>query len=139
MSAKIQIILIRVLALVAFVAINVIGLKAFSAEESSLPVCQIASEGYVESQWKKIRIQIDDAVVAGAETLSGLGTQLAKLVNEHKCLPSPVPCSFAATRLGVNALANHQIIVSEAVQFSARTTAKVFEQMAQLKNMGVCE
>lgn len=137
MGARVQNILIKICTLLIFVLLNFIGLKAFSATE--IPSCELASEGYVQDQWKSIRIQVNDAVVAGAETLSDLAQQLKQLIVENKCLPSPAPCSFAAEGPAIGAWAKHRIVVNDVAAFGANTTARVFEQLGQLKKMGVCE
>lgn len=134
--------LIRVGALALFALMNFVSFKAFSSQDSlsnSLPACELASEGYVENQWKNIRIQVNNAVVAGAETLSDLAGQLAGLVSSNKCLPAPVPCSFASEGTAVGAWVKHRIVVSDAAIFGANTTARVFEQLGQLQKMGICE
>lgn len=128
-------IIIKISALLAFVAINLIGYRAFSyemptemtpqlatqiapdrkqitkAQISSVPSCQIAPEGFVANKWKNIRIQIGNAIVSGAESLSDLSQQLKQLVVEHKCLPLPVPCSFASEGLAIGAWVKHRIVI----------------------------
>lgn len=136
-TERLQNILIKICALLIFVLLNFIGLRAFSSTE--VPTCKLASEGYVENQWKSIRIQVNNAIVAGAETISDLATQLQNLMSEEKCLPAPVPCSFASEGLAVGAWVKHRILVSDVAAFGANTTARVFEQLGQLKKMGVCE
>jgi hypothetical protein len=151
MKETLKSVAIKVTALLAFLAINMIGYRAFSQETpiatstkqvtttAAVPSCQLASEGYVENKWKNIRIQVGGAIVAGAETLSDLSHQLKQLVVEHKCLPLPVPCSFASEGLAVGAWAQHRILVQDIIAFGGDTTARLFEQFGELKKIGVCE
>ena len=150
-------IMIRLAALLAFIAINLIGFRAFSEETAvkttladqvktfqgraveTVPTCQIAAEGLVENQWKNIRIQVDGAVVAGAETLSDLSDQLKQLVVEHRCIPLAVPCSFASEGLALGSWFKHRVLVQDAVAFGGNNTARLFEQIGQLKKIGVCQ
>jgi hypothetical protein len=171
-------ILIRIAALVAFIAINIIGFKAFSAEAAEktsleeqmqtaeirsaaaaqslesqkallisnsksdlavIPACQLASEGLVENKWKNIRIQINGAVVAGAETLTELGLQLKSMVVEHKCIPLAVPCSFASEGLALGSWAKHRVMVQDVIAFGGNNTNRLFEQISELKKIGVCQ
>lgn len=141
MNAQVENILVKLTAILLFAIINFIGIKAFSATEYSAPVptCQLASEGYVQDQWMNIRIQVNNAIVAGAETLSGLVHQLTQLALEHKCQPTPVPCELAPEGLAVGAWVKHRIMIQDVAAFGANTTARVFEQLGQLKKIGVCE
>ena len=142
----------KLTALLAFLAINFIGYSAFSAEVavkstfetqvadvSPVPSCQLASEGYVENNWKSVRIQIRGAVVAGAETLADLGQQLKKLVVENRCSPIPVSCSLAAEGLAMGAWVKHRIVVQDLIAFGSNTTGRLFDQLSELKNIGICE
>ena len=132
-------ILIKVTALLAFIAINLIGYRAFSMEAAvKIPACQIASEGYINDKWTNVRIQVGEIVVAGAETVSDLGSKLKQLAMEHKCLPVPVPCSFASEGLALGAWVKHRVMVQDTA-FGGDTTARIFEQLGQLKKMGVCQ
>lgn len=148
---------IRLAAILAFIAINLIGFSAFSEEIAvkttladqvktfqsraieSVPVCQLAPEGLVENKWKNIRIQIDGAVVAGAETLNDLSDQLKQLVVEHRCIPLAVPCSFASEGLALGSWFKHRVMVQDTVAFGGNNTARLFEQIGQLKKIGVCQ
>lgn len=147
---------IRITALLAFIAINIISYRAFSAEapaqapnkapiatlestSAALPSCQLASEGYVQNKWKSVRIQIGGAIIAGAETLSDLSHQIKQLVVEHKCLPLPVPCSFASEGSAVGTWAKHRILVQDIIAFGSDTTARLFDQFSELKKIGVCQ
>ena len=160
-------IVMKITALLAFIAINFISYSAFSAEialktdlethiESasvfekddvvstagkieSIPTCQLAPEGYVKNKWKSVRIQIQGAVVAGAETLSDLGHQLKKLATDHKCSPLPVACSLATEGVAMGAWVKHRILVQDMIAFGGDTTGRLFDQLSMLKNIGVCE
>ncbi len=142
----------KLVALVAFLVINLISYSAFSAEVaekanletqvadvSAIPSCQLASEGYVENNWKSVRIQIRGAVVAGAETLADLGQQLKKLVVENRCSPIPVSCSLAAEGLAMGSWVKHRIVVQDLIAFGSNTTGRLFDQLSELKNIGICQ
>ncbi len=142
----------KLMALVAFLVINLISYSAFSAEVASkstletqvadvgsVPSCQLASEGYVENNWKSVRIQIRGAVVAGAETLADLGQQLKKLVVENRCSPIPVSCSLAAEGLAMGSWVKHRIVVQDLIAFGSNTTGRLFDQLSELKNIGICQ
>ncbi len=149
-------ILIKVTALLAFLAINLIGYRAFSMEAAvktdlatqiqaaekrqieTIPACKIASEGYIDDKWTNVRIQIGQVAVAGAETISDLGAKLKQLAMEHKCLPVPVPCSFASEGLALGAWVKHRVMVED-IAFGGNTTARIFEQLGELKKIGVCQ
>ena len=149
--------LMRTITLISFVAVNLMSLSAFSDEMATkstladqvktvqsrvtgaVPVCQIASEGLVQNEWKNIRIQIDGAVVAGAETLNELGGQLKQLVVEHRCIPLAVPCSFASEGLALGSWFKHRVMVEDTVAFGGNNTARFFEQFGELKKIGVCQ
>lgn len=132
-------ILIKVTALLAFLAINLIGYRAFSMEAAvKIPACKIASEGYVDDKWTNMRIQIGQVAVAGAETISDLGAKLKQLAQEHRCLPVPVPCSFASEGLALGAWVKHRVMVED-IAFGGNTTARIFEQLGELKKIGVCQ
>ncbi|MFN8790977.1 MAG: hypothetical protein ACK5Y2_05910 [Bdellovibrionales bacterium] len=137
MKASLSKIFLKVGVILLFLLMNFIGLRAFSATE--LPSCQLASEGYVQNQWRSVRIRVNDAIVAGSETLSGLVRQFSQLVAERKCLPSPVPCSLAPEGLAVGVWAKHRVLIQDVAAFGANSTARVLDQLSELKKVGVCQ
>ena len=148
---------LRIAALLAFLAINLIGFRAFSAEadiqstleeqiktvqgrvEAAIPSCQLASEGLVENKWKNVRIQIGGAIIAGAESLNDLSDTLKQLVVEHRCIPLAVPCSFASEGLALGSWVKHRVMVQDGVAFGGNNTNRLFEQIGELKKIGVCQ
>jgi hypothetical protein len=144
-------VMMKVAAILAFLAMNLIGYRAFSQTfqtstlrpvsqaASEVPACQLAPEGYVANKWKSIRIQVGQAVVAGAQTLAELGSQLQKLIVEKKCFPLPVHCTLASEGLAMGAWVKHRIMIQEQVAIGGDTTARIFDQLGQLKKFGVCQ
>ena len=132
---RIKSILIRVLALIAFLTINFIGFRAFSYESP----CRVVSEGPVEGQWKKVRIQVDDEIIAGADSLSELQQQWKGLVSENKCIPSSVTCRFASAGWAMGSWVQHRIRADDQTVTGANSMAELFDQMALLQKMGICE
>lgn len=151
MKEIMQSILIKVAAILAFIAMNLIGYRAFSQTIPTsslqavsqagrgLPICQLAPEGYVADKWKSIRIQVGQAFVAGAQTLAELGSQLQRLVIERKCLPLAVPCRLASEGFAMGAWVKHRILIQDQVAIGGDNTARIFDQLGQLKRFGVCE
>jgi hypothetical protein len=166
---------LRMLAALAFLAMNLIGYRAFSQEmtssasrwsgakgsagaqstlvsskgslddksvrpevHSTLPACQLATEGYVANQWRNVRIHVGQAVVAGVESLAELGSQIKKLVIDKKCSPLAVPCHLASEGFAMGSWVKHRILVKGEVAFGGDTTARLFSQLAELRRIGIC-
>ncbi len=159
-NEKTKALLFKLTALLTFLALNFIGYNAFSMETSQIshfetsahrnktsqewsshqiPTCQIASEGMVENKWNSIRIKISGALVTGADTLSDLSQKLKNLVVEGKCLPDPANCSLATEGLAMGSWVKHRILIQDVIAFGADTTARIFDQLGELKKIGLCE
>ncbi len=147
-ALKVKSIFIQIVALLAFLTINFVSYSAFSFESAirttfenqntRVPQCEIAAEGLVDNHWKNIRIKINGALISGAETVSDLSQQIKQLVIEDKCLPQAVPCSFATEGVAAGTWVKHRILIQDIIAFGSDTTGRLFDQISELKKIGVC-